>query len=166
MRVDLGAAMGSLMAVAELAENDAVRRFEALPEQGVGPGAETTDERLRASMILAEAATVAVAAPLALPVSALLSYWGYRQRGRRDQTDLLDAGLTTDPVFLAGFFTSALACSSTSLGVDPARDLLRIRVALPNIEGRRRCAGLFASLADTAAGTAALTARIEALTGA
>lgn len=72
-----------------------------------------------------------------------------------------------DPAFLAGFLTSALARqqiarSSSSLGVNPARDLLRIRVALPNIEDQRRCAGLFASLADTAA----LTARIEALTGA
>ncbi|MFC3494419.1 N-6 DNA methylase [Glycomyces rhizosphaerae] len=74
-----------------------------------------------------------------------------------------------DPAFLAGFLSSTLAHqqlarSSTSMGVNSMRDLLRIRVALPNLQDQRRYAGLFTVLAEVAVDAEHVAARTNELT--
>lgn len=74
-----------------------------------------------------------------------------------------------DPAFLAGFLSSTLAHqqlarSSTSMGVNSIRDLLRIRVALPGIEDQRHYAGLFTALAAVAEDAAHVAAQANGLT--
>jgi hypothetical protein len=167
-----------------LAQNAEISLHRGLPAERKPNQGETTVRTVRAdSRNLAGEAAIEPGqrVPRIREGDLLAAVYGERIWVRQATDDDLDAAPAfgtvvirtdprqIDPAFLAGFLASALAQqqlarTSTSLGVNSYRDLLRLRVALPSIKDQHRYAGLFTRLEAIAAEATSLARQTDQLT--